>query len=237
MTTTPTLIYAMVPDEPTSFKNFFATGPIHESLEKPGQLRYAGWDLDTQDRVRIVKGEYLEVKAANRKSLQLYEDGSLIVRVSAGPDYLSWGQNEDVFENNPRLNPLALIEFTLHFALLCSRLVPHLAPRPQTISLLFEMQNAFLPNGKKLYLGAGRLSRMGFFNFGERRDAPEPTVRKEIRETTADVELRPAEVAYRLVARIYNWFGHPNNNIPYVAAVATGSAFIDADQIINATAD
>jgi hypothetical protein len=225
----------MVPDEPTSFQNFFATGPIHELLEKPGQLRYAGWDLNTQDRVRIVKGEYLEVKAS-RKGLQLYEDGSLVVRVSAGPDYLSWGQNEDVFENNPRLNPLSLVEFTLNFAILCSRLVPHLAPRPQTILLMFEMQNAFLPNGNKLFLGAGRLSRMGF-NSGERLDAPEPTVRKEIRETTADVELRPAEVAYRLVARIYNWFGHPNNNIPYVTTVATGSAFIDATQIINVTSD
>jgi hypothetical protein len=226
----------MVPDEQTSFKNFFATGPIHELLEKPGQLRYSGWDLNTQDRVRIVKGEYLEVKASTRKSLQLYEDGSLIVRVSAGPDYLSWGQDEDVFENNPRLNPLALVEFTLNFTILCSRLVPHLAPRPQTISMLLEIQNAFLQNGKKLYLGAGRLSRMGF-NSGERRDAPAPTVRRDIRETTADVEQRHAEVAYRLVAKIYNWFGHPNNNIPYVSTRANGSAFIDADQIINATAD
>jgi hypothetical protein len=40
-------------------------------LENPGSLRYAGWDLETRDTARIVKGEYLEVSLGDLKTIQL----------------------------------------------------------------------------------------------------------------------------------------------------------------------
>src|SRR5258708_21094788 len=139
----PFFIYSMVPVEKTSFKYLFETGPLKALLENPGELRYAGWDLTTQGQARIVKGHYLELKSAERKRLQVYEDGSFFVKVSADQDYLSWGVNEETFRSALRLNTLALIEFTLNFCILCARLIKHLEPEPSQVDLNVEIQNAF----------------------------------------------------------------------------------------------
>ena len=111
----PIFIYSMVPLQTTSYRNFFEDGPLKSLLEKPGQLRYAGWDLTTNGPRKIIKGDYIELTSAERKRIQVYEDGSVFVRVSADNDYLSWGQSESNFRETPRLNTLALIEFSLNF--------------------------------------------------------------------------------------------------------------------------
>jgi len=151
MTENPTFIYAMTPRGDSSFKNFFETGPVMELLENPGELRYAGWDLKTRDRARIVKGEYLEVKSGERKLIRLYEDGSLIVRAGAGADFLGWGRGDAEFGQKPRLNPVAVIEFTYNFANLCGRLVKLLEPIPKAVVLRIDIRNAFLQNSR-LYM-------------------------------------------------------------------------------------
>src|SRR5688572_31620822 len=46
---------------------------------------------------------------------QLYEDGTLLVRVAADSTFLGWGQDEKEFNTRPRLNPMALIELTTSF--------------------------------------------------------------------------------------------------------------------------
>ncbi|HLZ13129.1 MAG TPA: hypothetical protein VKP58_11130 [Candidatus Acidoferrum sp.] len=220
----------MVPDEPTTYKDIFSAGPIQELLERPGELRYAGWDLNTQAKARIIKGEYLELTSGFRKLLRLYEDGTFIVKISAGPDSLAWGQSDQDFETNPRLNPLALVEFTLNFTLLCSRLVHHLTRRHLSITFYLGLQNAVRPSDTRLYLCSGKLDRFGFSS-GVKRHAPENSFRLEFSASTADIELRPAEVAYRLLAKIYNWFGHINEGIPYVSEAANGARFVDELQI------
>ena len=71
----------MTPRDKTSYRHFFELGPLKVLLENPGQFRSSGWDLITHDKARIVKGEYLEVASAERKRIQVYEDGSVLVRV------------------------------------------------------------------------------------------------------------------------------------------------------------
>jgi len=112
----PVFIYSMVPLQTTAYKNLFEAGPLKSLLENPGQLRYAGWDLTTNSHAQIIKGDYIELTSAERKRIQVYEDGSLLVRVSAANDYLSWGLNDNNFREMPRLNTLAMIEFLSIFA-------------------------------------------------------------------------------------------------------------------------
>ena len=72
-------------------KNLFDAGSVKALLENPGSLRYAGWDLETRDTARIVKGEYLEVSLGDLKTIQLYEDGMLLARAKADEEFLAWG--------------------------------------------------------------------------------------------------------------------------------------------------
>jgi hypothetical protein len=227
----PVFIYSMIPIEKTMFKHFFETGPVKSLLENPGQLRYAGWDLTTQGQARIIKGQYLELKSAERKRLQLYEDGSFFVRVSADQDYLSWGINEETFRITPRLNTLALIEFSLNFCLLCAGLVKYLDPEPLQIDLNVEIWNAFIGESK-LRLIPHPVSSYGF-GYGDSHPAPEAFTKRQIRVPTEELKTRPDVVAFLLVRQIFIWFGVMADMIPYASAEA-GVRFIDADGIKNA---
>src|SRR5271170_186 len=144
----PVFIYSMSPRGKTAYKQFFEPGDLKKIIEDPGQIRNAGWDLTTGERARIVNGEYLEVASAERKRIRVYNDGSVLVRVSGDEDYLSWGQNAQTFDRAPRLNTLSLIEFTLNFCKLCSRLVVLMEPRPREVDLKVEIKNAFFGQSK-----------------------------------------------------------------------------------------
>src|SRR5688572_10585314 len=113
MSKVPLFVYVARPTTKVHLRGLFERGSLKDLLEKPGSLRYAGWNLETQEQARIVKGEYLEVAVGDWKTLQLYEDGMLLAKVKADADFLAWGSRSDEgFEKRPRLNPLALIEFT-----------------------------------------------------------------------------------------------------------------------------
>jgi hypothetical protein len=231
-TDSPVFVYSMIPVETTSYKNLFERGPLWSLLEKPGQLRYAGWDLTTNERVRIIKGEYLELANAERKRLQVYEDGSFFVRASAGQDFLSWGMNSANFKESARLNTLAVIEFSLSFCNLCSALVRYMDPEPSHLDLIFEIRNAFLGESK-LFLIPHFVSSHSFTFSDDRHYAPDSSGTKKIRVAIEQLKSRPDVVAFLLVRQIFLWFGVQPNMIPY--SLASGDLkFIDEQQIKNA---
>src|SRR4051812_2011724 len=113
----PTYIVSGAPAEPNRLKNLFASGPetIASVLERPPVFRYAGWSLETLDQAHIVGGEYLEVKNGPRKTIRVFEDGTVLLRADAGPDFLGWGRDEITFPKSPQLHSLAAIEVTTLF--------------------------------------------------------------------------------------------------------------------------
>lgn len=229
MTENPTFVYAMIPRGNSSFRNFFETGPIHELLEHPGELRYAGWDLQTRDRAKIIKGEYLEVKSRERKLVRLYEDGSLIAKVAADNSFLGWGQSDDGFKQSPRLNPVAITEFSYNFVSLGARLVKLLSPLPRTVNVRVEIRNAFFEDSKLYLLPYGTNTYEWMFN-DERHHAPEKSMLREIEVSAEELISRPEVVAYVLVERIYAWFGVSAEKIPYTSSDGQ-KKFIDVEKI------
>jgi hypothetical protein len=232
MKETPTLIYGMTPGgEPykSLFKSFFETGPVKELLERPGELRYAGWDLQTLDSARIVKGAYLEVKNGERKIIRLYEDGSLIAGVGADQGFLGWARSEAEFKQKPRLNPVALTEFSYNFVNLCSKLIKLLEPFPETVILRVEIRNAFF-EGSRLYVSPYPIGTYGFLSDSGQYTAQESSMRREIEVPSEGLASRPEAVAFLLVERIYTWFGVPSDKIPYVSSDGH-EKFVDAKRI------
>ncbi len=228
----PIFLYSMAPRDRTSYKHFFELGPLKVLLENPGQLRGSGWDLITHDKARIVKGEYLEVTSAERKRIQVYEDGSVFVRVSGDEDFLSWGQNTKNFDDAPRLNTLALIEFTLNFCKLCSGLVNYMEPQPAEVNLKVEIRNAFFGDAK-LFLIPHPVSSRAFTFTDDRHVAPESSGTRKLSVSTELLKSRADVVAFLLVRQIFYWFGVSTEMLPYTST-KDGATYIDENLIINA---
>lgn len=228
----PVFIYAMTPRGKTAYKQFFEPGDLKTIIETPGQIRHAGWDLATRDRARIVNGEYLEVASAERKRIRVYEDGSVLVQVSGDEDYLSWGQNTSNFDQEPRLNTLSLIEFTLNFCKLCSRLAELMEPRPGEVNLKVEIKNAFFGDAK-LFLIPHPVSSWIFVATDERHYAPESSMARKIPIPVERLRTSPNAVAYMLLRQIFYWFGVERDDIPYTSIGSDGSRVVDENLIIN----
>jgi len=228
----PVFLYSMTPRDRTAYKQFFESGALKKIIENPGQIRPTGWDLTTRDRARIVKGEYLEVTNAERKRIQVYEDGSVLVRVSGDEDFLSWGQNTNNFDQAPRLNTLSLIEFTLNFCTFSSRLVELMEPRPREVSLKVEIRNAFVGT-TKLFLIPHPVSSWAFATTDDRYYAPEAAMARNVIVATNDLRTDPNAAAYMLLKQIFYWFGVESGEIPYTSLASNGSRFVNEHLIIN----
>jgi hypothetical protein len=226
----PVFIYSMVPLQTTSYKTLFESGPLKSLLENPGQLRYAGWDLTTNGQAKIIKGDYIELKSAERKRIQVYEDGSVFVRVSADNDYLSWGLDDNNFREMPRLNTLALIEFSLNFCRLCSALTKYMKPQPREVELKIEIRNAFFDKSK-LFLIPHPVSTHWYTVADDRWVAPESSTTRRLTVATQQLQSRPDVVAFLLVRQIFLWFG-VTTEIPYSSS-EQDLKFIDENKIRN----
>lgn len=229
----PVCIYSMTPRQPTAYKRFFESSELRSILERPGQLRPAGWDLMTHDQARIVKGDYLELKNAERKRIQVYEDGSIFVRVPADQEFLGWGQNEKAFDLTPRLNTLALIEFSFNFCSLCSQLITLTEPEPSEVELIAEIRNAFFLDNAKLFLIPHPVSTNWWTFTDDRYYAQEAAAKRRLLVSTQQLKTRPEVVAYSFVGQIFVWFGARPDEIPYSNAEGD-LKFIDAKKIFSA---
>lgn len=223
-TNTPIFVFVARPVEKVRLAGLFDDGPVRGLLEKPGELRYAGWDMQTLDQARIVKGEYLEVKLAEYKTVQLYEDGMLFAKVSADGNFLGWaGSNDKPFVESPRLNPLALIEFTYSFVSLYSRIIEYLKPPPQKYTLHVSIRRTTF-DGKKLYLNPYGVETWARLMNRTRYEAPDDSADFDIEVDSSTLKENVARAAYLFVEKIYLWFGVPTNEIPYTTGSDSSKA-------------
>lgn len=229
MSKQPLFILLAKPTTTVQIDRMFERGAVQALLEQPGELRYAGWDLETRDRARIVRGEYLEVAAGDRKRIQLYEDGTLIVRIPADSEFLGWGRSEQEFAKRPRLNPLALIEVTYNFVDLYRRIIAHAKPTPPEHILRASLRNAAIEENK-LYLNPYGVDTWAYELDDHRYPAPDESMDRDIPVPNNVLANEPARAAYLLVEKIYLWFGVPTNEIPYVIE-ANATKSLDVEKI------
>lgn len=198
-------------------------------LEKPESLRYAGWNLETLDQARIVGAEYLQVVNGDRKLLRLYEDGTFISKALADETFLGWGAYRNEFEQRPRINTLALIEYTCEFALFYAKLLRKLVTVPRSLRVHVEFKNASI-NGRNLYLTPYLSSQMGWAFHSDKGVLSKPDVSKDASLETLPLVDRPAHFAYCLIETAFLLFGVSSNRIPLVKT-ERGRREIDVDAI------
>jgi hypothetical protein len=223
MSRTPVFVYTARPATKVRLRGLFEQGPLKNVVENPGTLRYAGWNMETGEHARIVKGEYLEIALGDWKTIQLYEDGMLLARVKADGDFLAWGTRTEGFENNPRLNTLAVIEFTYSFVDVFRRVLDHAEPQPTECVFQIRIQNAFRESGP-LYLSPYALESIRHVLGDIKHEAPEDAGTVELRIDSALVRGNVTRAAYLLVEKTYLWFSMPPNDIPYTTGTGDAKA-------------
>jgi|GEM_PF-2735038 len=229
----PVFVLSAIPRESTVFPNFFAKSGPSRLLENPGELRYAGWDMNTGDQVRIVRAEFLETGNPDWKLLQLYEDGTLIARVPADDKFLAWASTEGrPFWQHPRLNPLALIEFIYAFTELYGRMLGQLRPEPHQARWRADFTSMF-GGDSRVFLSPFGVDSLEWQLERKRFNSPDAKMQLEGDVSAVKFRARPERVAYEIVERIYAWFGAASDVIPYVTG-PEDERVIDVEKIMNA---
>jgi hypothetical protein len=230
----PDYILGATPCEQTKLKNIFEAGKdsITELLKNPGYLREGGWDLRTNDTPEIVKGEFLEVGNKRYKLIRLYEDGTLILSAAAHNHFLCWGQSTEDFSKHPRLNPIPLIELTYNLVFFYGKLIPYFLKKPSKIRFQIELKNAFLEKSK-LHLTPSHVGNTpGWLIIDFWKEAPDNEMKIKLDIPTNSLIESSPYVAYKLIEKLYLWFGFTPDKIPYTTKDDDGDKYIDTQKII-----
>jgi len=193
-----------------------------------------GWDVTTLDNPTILAGECWSVSNGERKLLRVYEDGSIIFAGAADGSFLGWGKNAAEFERKPRLNPVALIELIYNFVVFVKDFQGFVEKPAKELRFQANLSNLWLEN-TKVYLLPGDINSTPYqFDLEDKgKKSPEPTKEFSIDAPFVDFIDIPEEIGFELVKKIYNWFGLPDNAIPYKKELSSGKKIIDIEQIKN----
>ncbi|MGE5041298.1 MAG: hypothetical protein ACM3IJ_00150 [Candidatus Levyibacteriota bacterium] len=224
MTNNPLLVLAATPKNPKSkIENFFAEeGNIFKLIKDPPYFRYSGWNLLTLDYPKIKGGKSWEVKNGDRKTIRIFEDGTLVAVCSADNSFLGWGREFEEFMETPNLNTLAVIEYVYEFVRLYKELSKHL--EDAIITFQIELKNTTLANGKKLSLIPHRV-KDPLYMFKEDAYKLDGDFEESIEINIKEEDERYA--AFKIISRIFINFGIPQDKIPYTSKDDVGRQYVD----------
>lgn len=210
----PAIILVAAPIQPVKMPTLFLKrdADIVRLLEQPPELRSNGFDLNTGESPRIVKGQFRRACSPGYKVLELWRDGTLIFAAAGGSDFLCWGKHN--MPGGPlRINPLALIESTYLFADLSRHVFEQASPNPQEIEYRLGLINMTIGDTPCLLI-PGPIDSFDWTFGGNIQRAPDS--HKTFTVTEDYNSLEPGDVAFDLVAELYAWFGIEQDQIPYI---------------------
>jgi hypothetical protein len=221
------LYLAAAPMQSTHVQTLTRQEGIRQLLEKPPFTRYEGWNLVTLDQAQLVGGRRLRLTNGARKHIDLYEDGTFLA-FGTLEDFLAWHRRE----LPDKLNSLALIEFVYNFLLVYDRILGDLDPLPHAVRLAIGLRHAHPAAERQLYLSFGRVDRHDYEADLDVREAPDGAVDREtdVEVADADPHFDLGTATYRLVVQLYNWFGFPDEAVPYTNAERTA---VEINEIVR----
>jgi len=213
---TPVLYLGAAPTESAAIPDLFRSEEVRTILERPPVTRPEGFNVLTNERAQIVGGERFVIDAW-RKHLELHKDGTFI-GIATFSDFLGWPREGDAFAGNPKVNSLALIEFTHDFFKTYEAILDHLDPLPVPLRCQIGIRGAHAFD-QPLWIAPYALNTLGYEHPRAQSRAPSDSIRREV-EVEAQQDrphIRPGQIAYALVELIYNWFGLTSDVIPYAS--------------------
>lgn len=215
----PVLHLAAAPTQPAAIPDLFRSDEVRTILEQPPVTRHEGFNILTYERAQIVEGERFVIEAW-RKRLELFKDGTFVA-LGTFSDLLGWPREGDAFAGNPKINSLALIEFTYDFFKTYDAILDHVEPLPVPIRCQIGIQGARSLEDP-LWMAPYALNTLGYERPYVKQQAPSDSVTREI-DVMAEADsphIQPGKTAYALIEYLYNWFGLASDTIPYASAEA-----------------
>jgi hypothetical protein len=188
---------------------FEAKSEVTQTLNAPPEIRRAGFDLNTEENSRLIRGE-LRRAVIPGKLLELWRDGTLIFVAQGDYDFLSWGKYAKPGARF-RINPIVLIESIYLFVELSKTIFQYSEPKANGFTFCLGLANMCLEK-QPCYLIPGEVGSFGWEYGSSGHDAPECSHSFSIQFTK---ELDSGEVAYALVREVYRWFAFEDDKIPY----------------------
>jgi hypothetical protein len=216
MTIFPDYMVAIAPAQAAQLPGAFASGPESLSylLEHAPEFRQHGWDLSMRGQAKIVNGEFLEIMDGTRKAVRLYEDGSLVVRASVDPNFLGWGSFENPTQPRVYMHALASIEFTTAVVYLYKEVAGRLDPKPAELTCSVQLRNT-KTDDEPLHIVPYKLNSIAWTFRNDAGVVDADKVEKTVTLKTAELLSDPDATAFRLVERLFLFFGIASDRIPY----------------------
>lgn len=156
------------------------------------------------------------------KVVDLYSDGTLIFAGLADHRFLAWHRKD-----KQKINPVSLIELIYSFAEFYELVLEDFEKMPNEFTLRVDFKNLHL-NGVRTYLVPHDLSHVAHIFDDDKKDAPENNCTIKINNSAEG--FNTAAISYKLVEKIYLWFGIEEDKIPYVKT-ENNIKMIDTDAI------
>jgi hypothetical protein len=190
-------------------------------LEDPPRLNGNGWDLTIDESMVNLHGRMRRSMRPGWKLLQITRDGVLLFLARGDDDFLSFSTNQ-----KPD-GPLFIVPFVLAhcvyvFSLFAQRVFGYATPAPSNVRYVLQLRN--MENEKQPallhpnHLEMNRHPALEYY-----RPMPHSS---EGFEVTSTLGTPPGQVAYELVAQVFEWFGFDRDRVPNVR-VQDGKAVID----------
>lgn len=202
------------------------TSDVVKLIDDPPELRYAGFDITTGERSRIINGEFRRSVLKSYKLLDVWRDGTMVSISNGDEGFLCWGDYSKA--QFLRINTIALIESTYLFSLLVKKVFEQGQAPDCIVSIKLQIKN--IPQEKKYGLSKAIPGSMQWkFNFD--REIGWTTERNlSVSYAWSWRDTRPENAAYELVSELYTKFGHEHENIPYTKE-ENGIKVIDLEKI------
>lgn len=193
------------------------TSELVRILSAPPKLRAHGFDLEVGSATRIVAGQGRSAATETWCALNCWEDGVLVLAVD--PWSALWPPTATT-----RINPLALCERTYLFAELCRLAFQFCRPPATGYSFLLGLIADPNKPDQRFELAPGPIPDF-FSHFPKKATEAGFSIRHIHRKPQFDAGI----LGYLLVKHLYNWFGLPDEAVPYATKNTDGSIALDPE--------
>src|SRR3990167_11236501 len=210
----PLFILGAAPASRVEIPDFFSEeNPYAKLLKDPPYLRYMGWNMLTLDHPKIIDGQAWEVRNGDRKTFRFYRDGSFVAVVYADNSFLGWGQSDVDFQNNPKLNPLAVIEYVYEFVELYRNMFNNFQGTKE-VRFDLSIKNSKVGD-KELCLVPRKLDDPFPLAHGTSGTLSKDFEAQVFTDFQADNKDTSKFVAFKILEELFGRFGIPSDKIPY----------------------
>ncbi len=222
----PLFILGAAPTLRVEISDFFSeNNPYAKLLKDPPYLRYMGWNMLTLDHPKIIDGQAWEVRNGDRKTFRFYRDGSLVAVVYADNSFIGWGQSDEDFQNNPKLNPLAVIEYVYEFVELYRNMLNNL-DGVKEVRFDLSIRNSNV-GGKNLYIVPRKLDDPFPLVYGTSGTLTKDFEAQVFTEFQVDNKDSSKYVAFKILEELFGRFGIPSDKIPYTNVDEVNRRYVD----------